>query len=130
MKSKKLTAYKKVLAEMAEVKSILDGISDGLGEFSDIEISSNVTIQANSSDKQYVYAIGILNSQIQASKELGLDYTKLVENKVKLLLVRGLWKDREEWNQFYFELVQYSMDLKKLLSDDEKFELLEYPKKA
>lgn len=115
---------------MAEVKSILDGISDGLGEFSDIEISSNVTIQANSSDKQYVYAIGILNSQIQASKELGLDYTKLVENKVKLLLVRGLWKDREEWNQFYFELVQYSMDLKKLLSDDEKFELLEYPKKA
>jgi len=129
MKSKKLTAYKKVLAEMAEVKIILNVMSDGLVGFIDIEISSNVTIQAISYDKQYVFAIGILNSQIQASKELGLDYTKLVENKARLLLARGLWKEREEWNQFYFELVQYSTDLKRLLSDDEKFELLERPVK-
>jgi hypothetical protein len=128
--SKKLTAYKKALADIADTRLILDGISDKLGETGEIYISSNVILQPNSSDKQYIFALGVLNSQIHASKELGIDSKELDERKAVLLSNRTLWKEREEWNQYHFELTHYIHDLKKLLSDDDKFQLLEYPQKA
>jgi hypothetical protein len=128
--SKKLTAYKKALAEIADTRLILDGISDKLKETGEIYISSNVILQPNSSDKQYIFALGVLNSQINASKELGIDSKELDERKAVLLSNRTLWKEREEWHQYHFELTHYVHDLKKLLSDDDKFQLLEYPQKA
>jgi hypothetical protein len=98
-------------------------------ENGDVAITDSLSISARSSNKQYIYAISILNNQILAAKELGIDYTDIVQKKEDALTIRSLSSELEQWKQYADQLHSYMNSVEYLLSDDEKFSMLEYPKK-
>jgi hypothetical protein len=128
---KTLDGYKKALVDLEEATTIYNTISSHILEMdSEIKVSSSVAITGISTDNQYVYALGILNSQIAACKELGIDSTGREEMKLKIFTFRNLMNEMEEWSQFKYDLLQYANDVKKLLTDKERFSLLKYPVKG
>jgi hypothetical protein len=128
---KTLDGYKKALVDLEEATEIYNTISSHILEMGTrIEVTNSVAITGVSSELQYVYAVGILNSQIAACKELGLDTKDREEMKLKIFTFRNLMNEMEEWSQFKYDLLQYANDVSKLLTDKEKFSLLKYPVKG
>lgn len=95
MKDSRITAFTKAKAELAEVTNLINDI-----ELKSLKITPNLEINTRSSDSQYVYGLGVLDSQIQATKDLGLPIEELEE---KLKLTKSMFKDRQDLD-FY---VQY-----------------------
>lgn len=128
---KTLDGYKKALVDLEEATTIYNTISSHILEMdSEIKISSSVTITGISTDNQYVYALGILNSQITACKELGIDSTDREEIKLKIFIFRNLINELRQWSEFKDDLLRYANSVSKLLTDKEKFSLLKYPVKG
>ena len=128
---KTVDGYKKALVDLEEATEIYNTISSHILEIGTrIEVTNSVAITSVSSELQYVYAIGILNSQIAACKELGLDATDREEMKLKIFIFRNLINELDQWSQFKYDLLQYANDVLKLLTDKEKFSLLSYPTKG
>jgi hypothetical protein len=128
---KTVDGYKKALVDLEEATEIYNTISSHILEIGTrIEVTNSVAITSNSSELQYVYAIGILNSQISACKELGLDTKDREEMKLKIFIFRNLINELDQWSQFKYDLLQYANDVLKLLTDKEKFSLLSYPTKG
>lgn len=128
-KLNKSQAYTQVVTDMNFAKEQVELFSNRINELGSIPVSTSITINSNSSDKQYVFAIGILNSQIASCKELGLDETSYTETKGQVINLRVVTKEFQDWSNYLVELSRYKDSVYRLLSDDEKFELLEYPKK-
>ena len=128
---KTVDGYKKALVDLEEATEIYNTISSHILEMGTrIEVTNSVAITSNSSELQYVYAIGVLNSQISACKELGLDTKDREEMKLKIFIFRNLINELDQWSQFKYDLLQYANDVLKLLTDKEKFSLLSYPTKG
>lgn len=128
-KLNKSQAYTQVVTDMNFAKEQVELFSNRINELGSIPVSTSITINSNSSDKQYVFAIGILNSQIASCQELGLDETSYTETKEQVINLRVVTKEFQDWSNYLVELSRYKDSVYRLLSDDEKFELLEYPKK-
>ena len=128
-KLNKSQAYTQVVTDINFANEQVELFANRINELGSIPVSTSITINSNSSDKQYVFAIGILNSQIASCKELGLDETSYTETKGQVINLRVVTKEYQDWNNYLAELNRYKADVYRLLSDDEKFELLEYPKK-
>lgn len=126
---KRLEIYKQACADYKFAKETVEELNSIIETVGSIEVSSSITIKHNSSDKQFVYAIGILNSQLQACQELGVDSKDIDTTKIKIIELRRACKDRDEWTRYYTELNNYKNSIHKLLSNDELFELLEAPVK-
>jgi hypothetical protein len=126
---KKLDAYKQAKADLEFATETRVGIVRALETLGSISVNSSITINSNSSDKQYVYAISILNNQIVASKELGMDTKEFEDSKTAVILIRNASKEYRAWDDYYHELHDYANKVRKLLSDDELFQLLEAPVK-
>ena len=129
MKITKLNSYKQAMSDLGTIKTVVEGFGDIIREIGSIEISSSLTIMKNSSDKQYIYAISILNGQIKACKELGIDPEEYVKTRKTVITLRDTVKDFNEWQKFGTELMHYAAEVENLLSNEEKFSLLEYPVK-
>ena len=129
MKIPKLNSYKQAMSDLGTIKTVVEGFGDIIREIGSIEISSSLTIMKNSSDKQYIYAISILNGQIKACKELGIDPEEYVKTRKTVITLRDTVKDFNEWQKFGTELMHYAAEVENLLSNEEKFSLLEYPVK-
>jgi hypothetical protein len=128
---KTVDGYKKALVDLEEATEIYNTISSHILEMGTrIEVTNSVAITGVSSELQYVYAVGILNSQIAACKELGLDTKDREEMKLKIFIFRNLINELDQWSQFKYDLLQYANDVLKLLTDKEKFSLLKYPTKG
>jgi hypothetical protein len=128
---KTLDGYKKALVDLEEATTIYNTISSHILEMdSEIKVSSSVAITGISTDNQYVYALGILNSQITACKELGIDSTDREEIKLKIFIFRNLINELRQWSEFKDDLLRYANSVSKLLTDKEKFSLLKYPVKG
>lgn len=127
--SKRLTAYISATNEIAEVREITSGMKNHIKEIGTLDISSSLTITSTSTQKQFVFAIGLLNSQINASKELGASTDAYVLLKEKVITLHRLVDEITPWENFCFELIRYKQDLHSLLDNDDKFQLLEYPVK-
>jgi hypothetical protein len=128
---KTLDGYKKALVDLEDATTIYNTISSHILEIGTrIEVTNSVAITGVSTELQYVYAIGILNSQITACKELGIDSTDREDMKRRIFIFRNLMNEMEEWSQFKYDLLQYANDVKKLLTDKERFSLLKYPVKG
>ena len=128
---KTLDGYKKALVDLEEATTIYNTISSHILEMdAEIKVSSSVAITGISSDNQYVYALGILNSQITACKELGIDSTDREEMKLKIFIFRNLINELRQWSEFKDDLLSYANSVSKLLTDKEKFSLLKYPVKG
>lgn len=126
---KKLDAYKQAKADLEFATETRAGIARALETLGSISVNSSITINSNSSDKQYVYAISILNNQIIASKELGMDTKEFEDSKTAVILIRNASKEYKAWENYSYELHDYVNKIHKLLSDDELFQLLEAPVK-
>lgn len=128
---KTLDGYKKALVDLEEATTIYNTISSHILEMdAEIKVSSSVAITGISNDNQYVYALGILNSQITACKELGIDSTDREEMKLKIFIFRNLVNELRQWSEFKDDLLRYANSVSKLLTDKEKFSLLKYPVKG
>lgn len=102
-------------------------INNRIREIGTIIISSNVALNAHSSELQFIYAIGILNSQILACKELDIPTNEREAAKLDCKELMLLGKELIEWSSFKNELDSYSNEVYDLLDDKEKFSLLKYP---
>ena len=128
---KALDGYKKALVDLEEATTIYNTISSHILEMdAEIKVSSSVAITGISNDNQYVYALGILNSQITACKELGIDSTDREEMKLKIFIFRNLINELKQWSEFKDDLLRYANSVSKLLTDKERFSLLKYPVKG
>ncbi len=128
---KTLDGYKKALVDLEEATTIYNTISSHILEMdAEIKVSSSVAITGISNDNQYVYALGILNSQIIACKELGIDSTDREEMKLKIFIFRNLVNELRQWSEFKDDLLRYANSVSKLLTDKERFSLLKYPVKG
>ena len=128
---KALDGYKKALVELEDATTIYNTISSHILEMdAEIKVSSSVAITGISNDNQYVYALGILNSQITACKELGIDSTDREEMKLKIFIFRNLVNELRQWSEFKDDLLRYANSVSKLLTDNERFSLLKYPVKG
>jgi hypothetical protein len=127
---KTLDGYKNAAVELNAAEEIIKIIDNKLLSIGKIEISASVTVSTNGSEAQFIYGIGILNSQITASKELGLSAESKEEIKNKVILLWNLYKERMEWAKFAYELEEFKCEAYNLLTDKEKFSLLKYPVKG
>jgi hypothetical protein len=127
---KTLDGYKNATAELKAVEEIIKVIDNELLSIGKIEISASVTVSTNGSEAQFIYGIGILNSQILACKELGLSAESKEEIKIKVILLWTLYKELKEWTKFGYELEHFTNEAYNLLTDKEKFSLLKYPVKG
>jgi len=127
---KTLDGYKNATVELNAVEEIIKVIDNELLSIGKIEVSASVTVSVNGSEAQFVYGVGILNSQITACKELGLSAESKEEIKNKVILLWTLYKERKEWLRFAYELEEFKNEAYNLLTDKEKFSLLKYPVKG
>lgn len=126
---KKLNAYKQACADVETAEVICEELNVKLKELGTINVNNSISVEYHSSDKQFVYALGVLNSQIEASKELGMDSEELEKKKSSLFEMRTVSTDVKVWLQYFMELRRYKDGIERLLSDTEKFLLLVYPTK-
>lgn len=126
----KLEAYKQAKADYFFARNLAKELKAELEAIGSIEISSSLTITMDySSDKQLMFAVGILNSQLQACAELNMDHAEIESSKAKVLEFRRLKQSYQDWNKYTLELERYWDSIGDLLTNDEKFLLLEKPVK-
>jgi hypothetical protein len=128
----KLEAYKQVCADVQTAREICNELDDRINKIGTVRPSFNVLVERNSSDKQFVYGLGILMSQETAGIELGFSESELQsfkDKKANLIELRKLVQELRAWDTYWTELRDYKYQLEELLTNEEKFSLLEYPAK-
>lgn len=125
----KLQSYSASVADLEFAKEYLSTLRAELDAIDTIQVNSSINIHAGSSDKQYVYAISILNNQILACKELGIDPKEYEDDKVSVLHIKSTVAVCRDWQKYVAELYDYTQTVHKLLSNDELFSLLQTPVK-
>lgn len=127
--SEKLVAYKKAQADYSEAIAVVDEISEEMDLIGTVEVSSNLSIHKHSSEKQFLYALGILGNQIAGCPLLNLPDDSYIQSRDNII---ALWKLVQEWRGWAVyaeELREYKRALEKLLDNEDRFQLLEYPVK-
>lgn len=124
---KKLQAYKQSLIDLDFARETISAMLEKVHAIGNLTISSTVTLKVDSSDIQFIYAIGILNSQILACKELGIDTLSRIKTKEDCKDLRVLSKTLSDWREFRDELRNYNNEVFELLDEKERFSLLDYP---
>lgn len=127
--SKKLTAYKQAKQDRLEASQIVTDIREKIKEIGSIEVGSTITINADSSDKQFVYAVGVLMNQTAGAEVLGFTESDYAEKLIKVVDLWTLRKELKPWDNYAYALRSYEQEVYSLLSDNELFQLLEYPVK-
>ena len=127
--SEKLVAYKKAQADYNDASAVVDGIREEISKIGSIDISSNLTIDRRSSERQFLYALGILGSQIAGCPLLNLPDAGYIEGRDKITALWKLKQEEKAWVDYAGELRVYQYTLEDLLDNDDKFQLLEYPVK-
>lgn len=127
--STKLDTYKQALADKQFAADTTKELSKRANSYGVIDITNNLYVSAGSSQAQYIFAIGVINSQIASSTELGLDPTNLIDKKNSVKELFAIDKEYKAWAGFYDEICSYVYKLEKLLTDDERYQLMEYPAK-
>jgi len=123
----KLKAYQQSISDLQVINLTLDVLTQQAEEIGNITVSSSVTINVGSSELQFIYAIGILNSQITASEELGINSVERQKDKLNCKTLLILKKEITDWVDYRYEMEKYQNSVQKLLTEKEKFSLLVYP---
>ena len=112
-----------------EVEEILNELKDNLEPVETEVQVGKITIDRTNSLKQYLYDIGILNSQIEAAKLMGEDEEadSLKETLDKIIEMRRSKKEYDDWHKYMNELFIQKEKLFNLLSNEEKASLIELP---
>ena len=127
--SKRLVAFKQSQVDFTEASNVVDEIRDEISRIGTIDISTKLSLDKSSSERQFLYALGILANQIAGCPLLNLPDSEYI---MKSDSITALWKLKQEekaWVDYAMELRVYSRRLEDLLDNDDKFQLLEYPVK-
>ena len=127
--SKKLVALKQSEADFNYASDVIDTMRKEISDIGTIDISTNLSLDKRSSERQFLYALGILSNQIAGCPLLNLPDAEYIEKRDN---VTALWKLKHEekaWVDYAGELRMYYSKLQDLLDNDDKFQLLEYPVK-
>lgn len=127
--SEKLVAYKKAQAEHKEAIAVVNEMYEEMSKAGSIDISSNLSIDKHSSEKQFLYALGILSNQIAGCPLLNLPDADYIESRDKVTALWKLMQEYRSWQVYARELREYEYALEGLLDNDDRFQLLEYPVK-
>ena len=127
--STRLEMYKQALADKQFAGDTIKELSNKADSFGRITITSSLTISRGSSELQYIFALGVINSQIASCTELGLDPTDLINKKNSVKELFEIDKEYKAWATFLDEIYTYVHKLEKLLTDEDRLQLLEYPVK-
>lgn len=123
---KKLTAYKQSLTDIETAKTQIAELETKCSQVS-IDCKS-LTLNHKSSKAQFVYAVGILMSKLNATYALGIDTVSVQEDLDYAVHLYNNVVELHEWNTYLQELTQYNRELYRLLTEEERFQLCEYPK--
>ena len=127
--SKKLDAYKAAVADYDFAMETVRRMEQRMRDIDNISIGSSITVNSRSSDKQFIYAVGILHNQMNACHELSMPDLEYREMKDRVLELSDLKREYEPWCDYASALKKYMREVRGLLSNDELFELLEKPVK-
>lgn len=127
--SKKLTAYNQAKQDRSDANEIVTNIREKIKEIGCIVVGSTITVSEDSSDKQFIYAVGVLMSQTAGAVALGFTESDYAEKLAQVTELWNLKKELKPWVDYAFALRRYEQEIYALLSDDELFQLLEYPVK-
>ena len=125
--SEKLIALIKAQTERDEATVILNNLYKKIKDIDYVVVGSTITISRTSSEKQFLYALGILNSTISSCKQLNVSDEEYVETRNRIIDLWNLAHEYKEWCIYSGELGNYVDKIKRLLTDEEKFQLLNYP---
>jgi len=125
----KLDAYKQSITDYEFAISEHKLLKEEINTIGNIIINNTFSIDAYSSERQFLFAIGVTKSNIDACSDLGVDPTDFQERLETIKRLFQLGKEVSQWWLFKEELSQYKYNLEKLLSNDDKFALMEYPTK-
>jgi len=125
--TKRVKAFKQAMNDCETANSTIDAINKKLGEYNDIVISPSLTIRPDSTDKQYLFGLGVLNSKMTASQELGLPCEDVVKDKEQILAMHKLNKELIEWKTYKAELNEYKKAIEATLTKLDKFCMLKTP---
>ena len=124
---KKLKAFQNAVADYKSAKEIVNTISAQILEIGNLNISTSLNINERSTDKQFIFAIGLLTNQMIACSVLALPDAEYRELKAKVEVMFHLRNELKPWQDYTDELAYYKRRVYDLLSDSEKFELLDKP---
>lgn len=127
--SEKLVTYKKAQADYNDAIAVVDEIHWKMELIGSISISSGLSIDRYSSEKQFLYALGILNNQIAGCPLLNLPDAEYIEKRDSITTLWELIQEWKSWTVYAGELREYQSALEGLLDSDDRFQLLEYPVK-
>jgi hypothetical protein len=125
----KLEAYKQSKNDLEFAITELEKLKDESREIGTIVVSNSLVITHRSNLRQFLFGIGVVKSNLDACKELGEDPTDLKENLKLIKRLFQLGKEISQWQEYAEELDIYHDTVERLLTDDDKFALLEYPSK-
>ena len=126
--SEKLEALIKAQAEREDAIAILDNLYEKIKGINRVVVGSTITITETSSEKQFLYALGILNNTIASCKQLNVSDKKYIESRDRIINLWNLSKEYDEWCVYSSELGSYVSSIKRLLTNEDKFYLLNYHK--
>ena len=126
--SEKLDAFIKAQAEREDASAVLENLYSKIKEVDYVAVGSTITITRTSSEKQFLYALGILNNTIASCKQLNVSDKEYVESRDRIINLWSLSKEYNEWCIYNAELGNYVDSIKRLLTNVDKFHLLNYPK--
>ena len=127
--SKKLVALKQSEADFNYASDLIDGIRKEITSIGTIDISTNLSLDKRSSERQFLYALGILSNQIAGCKLLNLPDAEYIEKRDNVTTLWKLKSEEKAWVEYSAELRVYYSRLQDLLDNEDKFQLLEYPVK-
>lgn len=127
--SKKLNAYVQAVADYEFAVDTVNSMEEKFKEIGSIVIGSTITVDRKSSDKQFIYAMGLLTSQVNACQELGIPSGEYLELRESVSTLYQLIKEYKPWEEYAREIQLYKREVYAMLNDDELFTLLEYPAK-
>lgn len=124
---KNLKAYKKAEKNYQEAKEIVSELNAKLDEIGTIEVTSSIRLQSGCSESTFLFGLGVLDSRIKAGEALGVSIEEMVSMRQKVIDLYKLDKEYDEWSKYYSDLATYKGEIHRLLTNEEKFKLLEAP---
>lgn len=126
---KNLKAYKQIEKDYQESREILDNINSKLSEIGRLDITNSLNVESGCSDSTFLFALGVLDSRIQAGKTLGVSIESSVEMRKQLIELHKLDTEYDQWCKYSSDLAEYKSKAYSLLTKEEQFSLLEKPVK-
>ena len=132
MKTKVITkvdAYKQAVVDFKHTIDNHKLLADEANGIGTISVTTNLSINRDSSEKMFVFAIVVVKSNISSCKELGIDPSDYKERLETIKRLFQLQKEIHKLVTFKDELYLYKNELFNILTKEEKFLTMEYPTK-